>query len=423
MPIATTTAQRLLFKPGYDLAAQLLADNPEEIIIDDPNAEIPHPRQAGTLGEETKLMNTVREQAEQSLFYFNLVFMGGHTLMQQKPQGIYCDFLQTSPPRRKLLLAPRGTLKTTITKGLVLHFFIQPLGHNIYFPHGRIGHLNHDEGRSTRVLLASKGSDLSSSKLIELRTWIEKNNMLRAFWPQCFWHDPSRQATAWNNEHIFLPREEIFKEGSIETSGVGATVTGSHFNAAVHDDLVDEKDRYSSTTMERAYSWFLASRFLLDDVERAQEYLLGTHWNNNDVYVKIKRDGLGITHQTYSAIQEDGSALWPEVFPLSTLEYTQKDLEDSGRGDLYALNYLNDPTHASIVAFDVGRLRFFTEDDEYYYIPDDMCDMELLEDYDKGGSRPKEFLKGQKLTSEFYKQHREELAPDLRAMYFGSRHH
>ena len=406
----------------------LLAAGPEELVVDHPTTECPEPRQAGTLGEEhgpLSFINQVREAAEASLYYFNLVFMGGHTLMQPGVQGAYCNFLQATPPFRKLLLAPRGTLKTTITKGLCLHLLIQPAERNRYFPHGRIGYLNHAEGRSTRILLASRGAKLSQEKLIELRTQVETSQLLRAFWPACFWQEPRRQATAWNNERLFFPRRDIFKEGSIETAGVDASITGSHYNVGLYDDLVGEEDRFSATVMERIYNWVSAIPALLDDRDRhAHEIFLGTHWSNNDIYVRLKREDHTLVHLTYSAIKENGEALWPEVLDLERLSIIQADLESKGKGDLYALNYLNDPHHLSIMAFDLSQVRYWREESEEWVMEEDGRDFALIQDF-LTGKPPSPLhdrgLRGTRLTPETYKQHRSEIREGLKAVWMKER--
>lgn len=409
-------AERFASKPvGISTEDSLLALMPDEIVVDHPDADTPDPRQAGTLGEGPQhAIALVKETAERSLYYFNLVFMGGYTLMKRQPHQWYCDFLQAVPPLRKLLLAPRGTLKTTITGGLTLHFFIQPDGANVYFPHGKLGYLNHSEGRSTRLLLGSKGAELSQEKLILLRTHIENSALLRAFWPHCFWQDPRRQATAWNNERLFLPRMEAFKEGSIETTGVGGTITGAHFNVGLYDDLVAEEDRFSVTNQERAYNWVHAARFLLDDRDRAHEIYLGTHWSNNDIYVRMKRDDPTLEHRTFSAIQPDGSPLWPEVFPLEVIQAIEADLVKAGKGDLFALNYLNDPHHQSITSFNMGQVRYFRIEGDQLIIDDDDRDVALVADFIPGQQRLTRYPTGTKLTPETYHQHRDDMRASLR---------
>jgi len=418
-----TYAERASLRPGANQMDLLLAMGPEELIVEQPDAEVPMVRQAGTLGEvhgPGDLVQLVKETAEASLYYFNLTFMGGHTLMQPHVQGQYCAFLQSRESLRKLLLAPRGTLKTTMTKGLCVHMLIQPLGHNLYFPQGKIGYLPHDEGTSTRILLASQGAKLSQAKLIELRTHVETSTLLKAFWPQCFWTDPSRQATAWNNERLFFPRRDIFKEGTIETTGVDAKITGSHYNCAIYDDLIGEEDRFSTVTMDRVYNWIAAVPALFDDRERgALEYFLGTHWSNNDIYVRMKREDIRLAHRTFSAIQGDGSALWPEVFPAHVLREIEADLIKRGKGDLYALNYLNDPHHASIVAFDIGQLRFGRIEGNVLVIEDDPRDLVLNQDFRPGRRSALTYPPGSRLTPEFYHAHRTDLRDGLKGLWMG----
>lgn len=410
-------------KPSLDV---LMAGMPGELVVEQAQAEEPRVRQAGTLGElptAASIIQQVRELGESSLYYFNLVWLGGHTLMQPGVQGEYCRFLQATPPWKKLLLAPRGTLKTTLIKGLILHMIIQPLGRNSYFPHGRIGYLNHDEGRSTRILLSSRGAKLSQDTLIELRTKIETTELLRAFWPACFWTEPRRQATAWNNERLFLPRREVMREGTIETSGVDASITGRHYNVGLYDDLVGEEDRFSATVMDRVYNWIAAIPALLDDREHhAHEIFMGTHWSNNDIYVRLKRDDIRLVHETYSAIKENGQALWPEVYPVSTLRAIQADLEKKGKGDLYALNYLNDPKHSSIVSFDGSMLRYARIEGDALVFEDDPRDQRLAKDFAPGKALPPTYANGTRLTPELYREHRSELREGLKAAFLKERY-
>lgn len=373
------------------------------------------PRQAGTIDPDSdKFIKETRLAAERNLFFFNQVFMGGN-IMQPTPHGEFCSFLQDPMHKRKGLLAPRNHLKTTISKSLPLHLLIQPNHANIYFP-DRMGSLSHTEGRSTRILFASKAVGLSQEKLLWIRTWTEQNRYLRAFWPHCFWEDPRRQSTTWNNDALLFPRRDFFDQATIMTVGVGGVVTGKHFNAHIHDDLIDEQDRYSAATMDRAYNWFLSSRSLFDGIDTAQEFILGTHWANNDIYVRMKDHGLGIFWRTYSAeiIDSHGikRALWPEHISLEVLERHKLDLEAAGKGDLYALNYLNDPTHSSIVDFDISDIRTFHFEGSNLIYDDDDRDAALHHAYAAHESNTHDQWRGSRLNNETLSHF-----PNLRDMY------
>ncbi len=360
-------------------------------------------RQAGTV-DPGSAASLVRKRAERELFYFATVFMGGNILCAQ-PHGLFCDFIQQVPKRRKLLLAPRNHLKTTLTKALVLHAIVQPDGNNVYFPSG-MGSLSHTDGRSTRILLASKAAKLSLQKLSSIRTWCEANPAFAGFWPEHFWSDPRRESAKWNNERLQFPRKEIFDQATVEIVGVGGVVVGQHFNMHIHDDLIDEHDRYSPTTMDGAYNWLVNSRSLFDGQETAVEMTIGTHWANNDMYVRMEESELEVEVMRYSALVKANTVLpftithalkdtpiielsahgaeplWPEAFSMEALEMVRRDYQSEGKGDLFPLNYLNDPLSANVVDFNLADFRYFAVEGSNLTYAEDVRDEVLRSSFD-----------------------------------------
>lgn len=260
--------------------------------------------------------------------------------------------MQQIPPYRKLALLPRGHLKTTITKALMIHILIQPDGNNVYFPDG-IGHLGHSEGTSTRILLASKTAKLAQSTLSEIMTILSTNPMIRGLWPQCVWDDPRRQAPHWNAERIDLPRRFVTKEASIETVGVGGQITGYHFNVHDFDDLIDLEDANSPTTMATAIDWFKASRALMDDQDHSLEYITGTRWAVHDLYEYIERNDPSVTIYLRRVI-EDGQVIFPEAFNDAMIKRLQREL-----GPMFPLLYMNSAADPELTDFDMSMVRFF----------------------------------------------------------------
>lgn len=391
-------------------------------------------RQAGTLGEEDRMIALYRQKMERDLFTFNYTIMGGSNILQKVPHGLFCDFLQSVPPKRKLLLAPRGHLKTTLAGGLALHFFIQPPGSNRYFPHG-IGALGHNDGRSTRVLMASKSLGHASDRLSFIRTRLETNPLFYGFWPHIFWEKPRRESKTWNDEEILLKREDIFVEPSIKCIGVGGQITGYHFNVQMHDDIIDDKDRYSAATMKTAFDWFVATRMLMDNINESLEITTGTHWANNDVYTLIRENDSSVDVRAFSALvrgaveskngqvvfSKDCLPLWPEGFPLQLLQ----DLASPppyGVGELFPLCYLNDPYHSSVVDFNPNELRYYDLEDNIIYFEDDERDIVLNQVF----GRPEPFplanvVKGMRLDREGYEALRERLRDRDSKIYFNGR--
>ena len=391
-------------------------------------------RQAGTLGEETQMIAMYRRRMETSLFSFNYTIMGGDNILQKTPHALFCDFLQAVPPKRKMLLAPRGHLKTTLAGGQALHFFVQPRGGNIYFP-TQLGALGHNDGRSTRILLSSKSLNLASDRLQKIKLLLETNKLFYGFWPHVFWERPEKQSRVWNNEEIVFQREDIFVEPSIKCIGVGGTITGYHFNVHMHDDLIDIRDRFSATTMKTAFDWFVASRALMDNIQESLEITTGTHWANNDLYTLIRENDQSVETRVYSALKrgsidvkngqvtltEDASPLWPQVFPLSLIEQLAAP-EPYGVGDLFPLCYLNDPYHSSVVDFDFRDLRFYTLQDDHVIYEHDERDIAL-----QRVMGPVEYpfteqiVKGQRFDGQGYERLREQLRDRSSKIYFNGR--
>ena len=104
---------------------------------------------------------------------------------------------------------------------------------------------------------------------------------------------------------------------------------------------------------------------------------------------------------------------------MPVLKEIEADLIKRGKGDLYALNYLNDPHHASIVAFDVGQLRYGRMEGDFLIIDDDPRDHILSQDFVSGRPHAVTYPPGTKLTPEFYRAHRGDLKEGLKGVWMG----
>lgn len=338
-----------------------------ELVIDAKTGEV---RQAGTSAAGAVITETKR-CAESSLYFFGKVIMG-YDLLSPTLHLPLCNTLQSSPPYRKLILLPRGHLKTTILKAMCLHALIQPDGRNVYFPAG-LGALPHTTGTSTRILLASKTASLASDTLGEITMAYETNPLLKALWPHACWSDPRKESSAWNRERITLPRKDIFKEASIETVGVGGQITGYHFNLHIFDDLVDINDANSPTTMATAIDWWKASRALMDDPDKTLEYTVGTRWAVNDLYDYIQTNDPSVEPIVRRVI-EDEAPIFPERFTHDTVRRLEREL-----GSMFPLLYMNNACDPSLVDFDMSRVRRFFISDGRVCFDEDAADLVAAE--------------------------------------------
>lgn len=383
--VPKTPVQRALQARGG--AAPLRARGlTEELVID---AKTGQPRQAGTLGEHGRFILDYRKRAEESLYVFGKTVMG-YNLLTAGLHLPYCRVLQHIPPYRKLTLMPRLHYKTTVAKSLAVHTFIQPADNNVYYP-GGFPHLGHGDGRSGRVLFASTTVDLAKSILGEITMRIETTNRLHALWPHCFWENPRRQAPHWNQEKITLPRTDVFKEGSIEATGVDGSKTGFHYDFHIFDDLIDRKARNSPTTMQSAIEWFTASRAFMEDQTITREFTFGTHWAVNDLYTHIRQNDPSVECYVRSIVEpdEDGvlQPIMPERFSSETIEQ-MKLPPPLGYGVLFPLLYMNNVIDPELVDFDMNELRYFMLEDGIIHFDEDERD-EILHKYLIGDESPR----------------------------------
>ena len=255
-------AKRRPARPLPEVVSAALTD-PREVVVD---ARTGLPRQAGASTPEGRFIAAFRTHAERSLFAFARGVMGRGYLTRQLHKPI-CEFLQTCPPRRKLLLLAREHAKTSlIGHCLPLHILIQPADDNLYAP-GL-------PGSEQRILLAGESLDRAQDSLRVVQSAAETNPTLRALWPGLIWEAPRREAKAWNDSELIFRRRQEYPDPSLRAIGVGGAITGAHPSVLIKDDLATLDAANSPAIMEAVIRWHTASRALINN-DFALEFILG----------------------------------------------------------------------------------------------------------------------------------------------------
>lgn len=332
------------------------------------------PRQAGASMPEGKYISRFKKAAEERLFVFSKAVMGRDYLTQGLHLPV-CDFVQQSPPHRKLILMPREHAKTSIISHCYpAHILIQPADGNIYFPG--------IEGSECRILLAGETADMAKKNLRVVRAAFVRNSLLRALWPQRCWEgNPKRHGAMWSDWAMELPRETDWPDPSIRAIGVDGAITGSRPNVLIKDDLVSLKAANSEAEMESAIEWHKASRALLEEYEKESglfslETIIGTRWSVHDLYSYIVKEDPTVEQidKRFHRIITDGKILWPE-------RITEKFIEQKMReyGSLYYLLYLNSAADPNLIDFDMELIRTFALSKGEIRFNEDQRDAYLIE--------------------------------------------
>jgi len=313
-------------------------------------------RQAGANSWDQDVVKQFRESAESSLYAFSKGVLNKHWFSDDLHLWS-CDWLQKTPPHRKLLMLPRTCCKTAIVShALPIHIIIQPEEGNIYFP--KLA------GSECRILLAGEKETRSTDHLRVIETEFEGNTLLRALWPEVVWDNPRRESKKWNEKEMIVRRKVEYPDPTIRATGVGGAITGARPNVIIKDDLISIDAANSDVVMQTAIEWHIASRALLDRYDtksdmQSLEFIIGTHWASWDLYTYIEENDptVEVAKRSLYEIDERGDLkiIWPERYSWDQIDDLKKSF-----GARFWLMYMNQPLNSDLADFDMSMVRRFS---------------------------------------------------------------
>lgn len=273
--------------------------------------------------------------------YFLCKGVLGFVDMSPEFHGGRCWQVNTVQPPfgRQLDLWPRGHLKThIITIGKSIQEYLN--------------------NANIRTLLAGAALDNSKKNLRKIKSVFETNTLLHWLFPECI-PDTSTKGGKWTETEICLPRTKNLPESTFKAVGVGGQTAGWHFDVLRKDDLIDEKTERSPENMEKIIEWHLLTKNLLESPTMGVDHLIGTRWNNGDLYQYIIDHEKEYTVNTIAALTKDGAPVWPERF-------TKEGLLDMRAKDpyMFACQQMNNPRDEAVVDFNPRWLRNYSFSDE-----------------------------------------------------------
>jgi predicted phage terminase large subunit-like protein len=138
-------------------------------------------------------------------------------------------------------------------------------------------------------------------------------------------------------------------EGGYDSVGAGGPVSGKGYHFIAADDLVKDDAAARSTTQRKSLSdWFAA-----DLVSRREPggkislVMSRRHMSDLSGECLVANADLAQTEKWHSvkfqAIQEDGTALWPERYSLEFLQNVESELTSKGKGYMFSSLYQQNP--------------------------------------------------------------------------------
>ncbi len=228
--------------------------------------------------------------------------------------------------RRKLLLVPRDSLKTTI----VIAYVLWRLVHN----------------PKLKVNLSGFNTDRVQSMLLETMGHIERNKLLKKIYGN--FCSAKHDGGIWKQTKIQLYdpyRKEVVpwqNVASVTISGLRAGKTGNHVDISCVDDSVCDRNISTDEQLQAPLTHFK----YLQPITRSEIIVTGTRYDFRDAYQHLMKQG---NYDVYlrSAYEVDGSPWFPEH-----LDEDYLDSESVSMGPyLFACQYMNNPVHPDEAVF------------------------------------------------------------------------
>lgn len=321
----------------------------------------------------------MRDKGLRDLYYFSSVILGygPRVPMTEAAHKLMCKIVERKTGIPALDDAwvlkeemPRGTGKTTIvTQGRILQRICQE--------------------PNISILLVNEKEQTAKDILSEIKHQIMYNQLLRSLYPEIIPDD--FKETAWSATRIVTKRTHARKEPTVFVIGVGGTVIGMHPDEIFVDDMLSreamESSRAGSTAdlMGQINRWIHQLVPLLSGHPRRRISFIGTRWWHGDSYEHLEESfGYGQEPQHYmlKAKMSDGTIQRLPAYRVGDLVVFRRAAIEDGQPafislgedkyglealaklrlqdpELFAANYLNQPSDELTATFKESWLRFY----------------------------------------------------------------
>jgi predicted phage terminase large subunit-like protein len=177
------------------------------------------------------------------------------------------------------------------------------------------------------IIAASYNSDLATDFGRQVRNILQTDEY-RALFDTAL-ADDSRAANRWNTK----------EGGAYVAAGVGTAITGRGANILLIDDpLKDREEADSELHRQKVWDWYTSTAYTRL-APGGRIIVIQTRWHEDDLSGKLiseeERGGDKWTRLELPAISANGEALWPEFYPLASLERLRRVLPSRDWSALY----------------------------------------------------------------------------------------
>jgi hypothetical protein len=293
------------------------------------------------------LMEKQRRMARGSLYYFTKYILDFPDLEIQ-PHWELCEFIQKNAHKGNcLILIPRGHFKSTLA--------------SVAYPLWRLL-----QDRNLRFLLTSFDLQNTVNWLSVIRGNLESNRRFKLLFG-----DWENREETWHSKAISVRgRTQIRAEESITASSISVAKVSQHYDQAVIDDLMTDKNVVSKEMIDKAWEYLSLLTPIIDPRKGSDEpgpkLVIGTRWHFDDVYGRIiadeqrrKREGEHPVWKVYvrKALNDQKEALFPARFSEKILRRIRNDQHLTAYQ--WSCQYMNDPVSDETAVFRLEDFGFY----------------------------------------------------------------
>jgi len=300
---------------------------------------------------EAEVQNNIplaKEVLHHNLYKFNKLILKAEEGKGKVPLAPFhlemCQFVEKYKNKKKLMLLPRGHLKSTL---ITVGYSLQQLLAN----------------PSIRILIGNATYNLARSFLTDIKRQLKFNENIHLIWG-----DLSKDPEKWSENEIMLGGIKTMhgkKEPNVTAMGVESNLTSQHYDLIILDDLVNDKYVNTQEQIDKTINFYKESLNLLEP--NGQAIILGTRWRDDDLYgwimdkdnhvlsdfdVMVKRAYEGNLDGEYTL-------LYPEKF---SAEHLRRLYQQQGPY-FFSSQYLNDPIPQEDADFKREWFQYFEYND------------------------------------------------------------
>ena len=286
----------------------------------------------------------IKEKAAKSLFLLNRYVLkvekgdAGFVKLGKFHKEL-CNFIQDRADKKKLVLIPRGHLKTKLVTNAY------PILKMIQNP-------------KSRTLIYSATWQTAVDIQQGIQKTIQTSEKLQEIWGDIF-----ANPAEWSQDRTRLAQNDK-REPTITAAGIDNNLVGGHYDLIIMDDVVNRDNIATQEQIQKVIQRYKDSLDLLEP--NGELIVIGTRWHDSDLYGWIM-DRSNSIWQNYEVMVkkayegniegDDFIPLWPDKFSREELK---RRLAEEGWYH-FSAQYLNNPVPEEDATFKRDSFRYYEE--------------------------------------------------------------